>query len=99
MSEHITPLRTYMNVFLGLMLLTGLTTAVSFIDFGAFNDVIAMTIASVKALLVVGIFMHVKYSTPLIRLFAAAGFLWLAIFFVLILTDYNARIPVQGWIQ
>ena len=31
MSEHVTPLRTYMNVFLALMLLTGLTTAVSFL--------------------------------------------------------------------
>ena len=97
MSEHVTPTRTYLNVFFGLMLLTGLTTAVSFLDFGAFNDVLAMSIASAKAILVVLIFMHVKSSTPLIKIFAAAGFLWLLIFFVLILTDYEARIPVEGW--
>jgi len=97
MSEHVTPLRTYLNVFLGLMLLTGLTTAVSFIDFGAFNDILALSIAGVKAALVIGVFMHVKYSTPLIKIFAGAGFLWLLIFFVLILTDYEARIPVEGW--
>ena len=97
MSEHVTPLRTYLNVFLGLMLLTGLTTAVSFIDFGAFNDILAMSIAGVKAALVIAIFMHVKYSTPLIKIFAVAGFLWLLIFFALILTDYEARIPVDGW--
>jgi len=97
MSEHVTPLRTYFNVFLGLMLLTGLTTAVSFIDFGAFNDILALSIASVKAALVIAVFMHVKDSTPLIKIFAGAGFLWLLFFFVLILTDYEARIPVEGW--
>ena len=97
MSEHVTPVKTYLNVFFALMLLTGLTTAVSFIDFGGFNDVLAMTIAAVKAGLVVTIFMHVRYASPLIRVFAAAGFLWLLIFFALILTDYQARIPVAGW--
>jgi len=97
MSEHVTPLRTYLNVFFALMILTGLTAAVSFIDFGIFNDVLALSIAGLKAGLVIAIFMHVKYSTPLIRIFAVGGFAWLLLFFALIMTDYYARIPVDGW--
>jgi len=97
MSDHVLPIRSYLNVFFALMLLTALTTAAAFVDFGSFNDVIAMAIAGTKAGLVIAIFMHVKYQSPLIRIFAVAGFAWLLIFFVLILTDYQARLPVPGW--
>lgn len=97
MSDHVVPLRSYLNVFFALMILTALTTAVAFVDFGSLNDVIAMAIAGTKAALVIGIFMHVKYQTALIKVFAVSGFFWLLIFFVLILTDYQARIGVRGW--
>ena len=97
MSTHVHPVRTYLGVFGALLLLTGLTTAVSFVHFGAFNDVIALAIAGTKAALVIALFMHVKDSSPLVRLFAVAGFAWLVLFFVLILSDYQARVPVPGW--
>lgn len=97
MSDHILPFRAYLNVFLALLLLTALTTAVAYVDFGTLNDVIAMAIAGTKAALVIAVFMHVRYQSPLVRIFAAAGFVWLVIFFVLILADYDMRLPVQGW--
>jgi len=54
------------------------------------NNVIAMTIAIVKATLVVAIFMGVWYSSKLTKLWAAAGFIWfLTMFFVL--CDYMTR--------
>ena len=96
-QHHVLPLKTYFAVFGGLLGLTALTTWIAYQDLGFLNTPVALLIASFKVVIVVLYFMHVKYSTPLIRIFAVAGFLWLVIFFVLILTDYNARIPVNGW--
>ena len=72
MSEHIVPVKNYVAVFIALLLLTGLTTKVSFMDLGQtaigkthvidWNTVAALVIAVAKMLLVVLFFMHVKYS-------------------------------------
>jgi len=97
MSSHVLPLRTYYTIFFVLMGLTALTTWVAFFDLGVMNNVVALSIASIKAALVLLYFMHVRFSGRLIWVFAAAGFFWLVIFFVLILTDYATRIPVPGW--
>ena len=97
MSSHVLPLRTYYSVFFALMGLTALTTLVAYVDMGVLNDVVALSIASVKVVLVLLYFMHVKFSGRLIWIFAAGGFFWLVIFFVLILSDYATRIPVPGW--
>ena len=99
MENHVTPLRTYLQVFLALMGLTALTTWVAFVDLGAFNDVVAMGIACTKALLVVLIFMHLKHSNRLIWLFAAGSVLWLLLLFGLTMADFDTRIPVQGWAE
>ncbi len=58
----------------------------------------ALVIALAKATLVVMFFMHVKGSTPLIKLAAAGGFFWLLIFFAFMLSDYMERATwVSGW--
>ena len=81
MSEaHITPVRTYLLVFVALLALTALTVAVAEIDLGAFNTVAALAIASMKALLVALFFMHLR-SSPFITRVAIAG----AVAFVLLL--------------
>ena len=45
MSEHVVPIRTYVLVFLALIVLTALTTGVAFLDLGSFNTVAALAIA------------------------------------------------------
>src|SRR5579864_4957831 len=75
MSGHIVPVKNYVAVFIALLLLTGLTTKVSFMDLGQtaigkthvidWNTVAALVIAVAKMLLVVLFFMHVKYSPGL----------------------------------
>jgi cytochrome c oxidase subunit 4 len=60
-------------------------------DLGWANDVVALTIAVTKALLVLIFFMHLRYSTRLTVLTAMAGFFWLAILLVLTLNDYFTR--------
>ena len=99
MSEqgHVLPLRVYFGVFAALLVGTALTTWVSTVDLGKLNDVVALAIAGTKATLVLLYFMHVRYSSKLIWAFAIAGFVWLVLFFVLILADYETRLPVLGW--
>lgn len=94
MSGHIVPLRTYFAIFAALMILTALTVWAAFQDFGAFNTVVALGIAAFKATLVILFFMHVLYSSSLVRITAAVGFVWLLILFAFTLSDVFSR----GWI-
>lgn len=96
-------LPVYFGIFAALLVGTGLTVYVAYIDLGGiFNDVLAVTIACVKASLVVLYFMHVRYGSGLMKVFAGAGFLWLILLFSIILTDYVSRDwaePVPGWVE
>jgi cytochrome c oxidase subunit IV len=85
----------YLAVFSTLMVLTALTVWVAYIDLGALNDVVAMGIACTKATVVIVFFMHVKYSSRLVWLFVAAGFLFLLIMFAFMMADYASR----GWME
>ena len=93
MAEHIVPLRVYYGIYLALIVLTGVTVTVALVDLGLLNPVVAMTIAILKALLVVLFFMHARYSPKLVWVVAAAALFWLGILFVLTLSDYLTR----GW--
>jgi cytochrome c oxidase subunit 4 len=91
-SEHIiTPVRTYVAIFVALLVLTGLTYVVALQDFGWLNTPIALAVALVKASLVVIYFMGVRYNTPLTKVTVVAGFFWLFILFGLTLNDYLTR--------
>ena len=91
MSQQIVPLKTYVLVFVCLIGLTLLTTAVAFVDLGAFNTVAALVIAFCKMLLVILFFMHLRHSGGLVRIVLLAGFFWLALLIALTMTDYRTR--------
>jgi len=91
MSQHIISVRSYVTVFLELMGLTALTVGVAFVNLGAMNTVVALVIATVKMLLVMMIFMHVKYSSRLTKLAILAAFFWLALLLTFTLSDYFTR--------
>src|ERR1041385_3805803 len=92
MSEHIVQPRVYITIFLALLVGTILTAWVAFFNFpGPLNAVVALTIAVVKAMLVVLFFIHVRYSGRLIWLVIAAALFWLAIMFALTISDYWTR--------
>jgi len=78
-------------VFVSLILLTGLTTGVAYIDLGVFNTVAALAIAVTKMMLVVLFFMHMKYSSGMTRVVVIAGLFWLAIMISLTLADELTR--------
>ena len=97
---HVTSLRTYTVVWICLLILTYVTTAVAEIDLGEWNVVVAMGIAATKMSLVGIFFMHVKGSTNLTKLIVAAGLFWMAILFALTLGDYFSRswLPGSSWL-
>jgi cytochrome c oxidase subunit 4 len=86
-----TPLRSYALTWLALLALLAITAASSFFDLGRLNLAINMAVALAKALLVVFVFMHVRRGTPMIRVFAVAGLLWLGLLVTLSFTDFLAR--------
>jgi cytochrome c oxidase subunit 4 len=96
-SGHVLPLKVYLAVFGALMGLTAITTAVAYVDLGAANTAIALAIAGFKVVLVVLYFMHVRYSSRLVWVFALASAYWLLILFGFLMTDYVTRTPVPGW--
>jgi cytochrome c oxidase subunit 4 len=91
-GEHvIVPVRTYVTIFVSLLILTALTYVVATMDFGWLNTPIALAVALGKACLVVFFFMGLRYNTPLTKTVAVAGFFWLLIMFGLTLSDYMTR--------
>ena len=94
MSHPVVPIKVYVGVFLALIALTVTTVGVSKIELGEYNFIVAMAIAVIKGTLVVLFFMHVKQSSSMTKLFVAAGFFWMAILFVFVLSDYWSR----GWL-
>ena len=90
-EHHLVPLKVYFFVFFSLMIGTALTVAAAYVEMGWLNTPVALAIAICKASLVVLFFMHVRYNTPLMWVFAATGFFCLVILLALTLQDYISR--------
>jgi cytochrome c oxidase subunit 4 len=95
MSNHVVPVRVYLAVFTALLVLTGVTTAIAFVDLGPMNVVLMLAIAVTKATLVVLYFMHVRYSSRLTWVVIAGGFAWLAVIILFTMSDVATRGLVQ----
>ena len=93
MPGHTVSRSTYYLVSFALAVLLVLTMAASYVDVGRWNVLVAMAIATAKAVLIMLFFMHLKYSPPLVRLVAVGGFVWLGILLAITMADYVAR----GW--
>jgi cytochrome c oxidase subunit IV len=91
MSQHVIPLRTNLIVYTALMVLLLATVGAAYLPLGRFHLATAMTIAVVKTVMVMLIFMHLKFSSRLTWVFSSAAFVWLAILLVITLSDYLTR--------
>jgi cytochrome c oxidase subunit 4 len=90
-QHHIVSPTVYIAVALALLVLTATTAAMSYVELGVFNAVVALAIAVFKAMLVVLFFMHVKYSTRLTKLTVIAGiFIFLGLI-SMTMADYISR--------
>jgi cytochrome c oxidase subunit 4 len=95
MSDHVVPVRIYYAIFAALLVMTALTVAVAFVDLGRMNTVIALTIAVIKATLVILFFMHLYYGSRLTWIVLATGFFWLAVLITFTMSDVLSR----GWLS
>ena len=92
MSEQIISSKVYVGIWVTLMCLTVLTATIAFVDLGPFNTVVALVIATFKALLVVLFFMHVKYTHETqVKMVVVAAVFWFLILVTLSLADYLTR--------
>ncbi len=87
--EHSHGYGIYVLVWLGLMALTGLTVAVAGMNIGGFTIATALFIASIKAYLVLAIFMHLRSESKMFTVFALVAAFFLIISFILLFSDYS----------
>jgi len=105
-EHHIVSTGTYLLTLGALVVLMGLTVAIAQVNLPAIgilsgtvvNQLVALLIATIKALLVICVFMGVKWGTTLTKLWVIAGFVTLPLLFG-ILGDYCTRKYEQqpGW--
>lgn len=94
MTEPRKQLRTLSITAVALLLLLGLSVLLFQFPLGRLLLLVGLGIAATKAALVAINFMHLRTSTPLMRLFAGAGLLWLTLLLGLTAADILTRQPI-----
>lgn len=92
-AHHIVPTITYIKTLVALAVLMGITIGASYINLPGgivVNNFVAMLIASIKAFLVMWVFMGLRWATGLARLWAVAGWITFTLMFIIYL-DYGTR--------
>ena len=90
-EPHIVSPVIYAIILGALLVGTALTIGASYLELGPWNPVIAIAIACVKATLVVLFFMHIKYSSKLMKLTVGAGLFTFLVLVGMSLSDYFTR--------
>ncbi len=94
MSEHThepVPYRTFILIWVALMILTGVTIAVSRVHLGALNIWVALGVASIKSSLVIFVFMHLRQESKLFKIGLLVMLSILAVFIGLTFFDVLYR--------
>lgn len=94
-QQHVTSVRCYSLVFAALLTLLLLTVAIAFLPLGRWAAVVAISIAMLKAVLIMVFFMHLRHQDDLTRVFAVSGSVWLLLLFVFLVSDYETRDNVE----
>jgi|SRR5512143_144097 cytochrome c oxidase subunit 4 len=90
-SEH--SIGFYVAILIALLILTGITVAAAFVNLHAWNPIVALAIASIKAVLVVLFFMHVKdASEKMTKVVIFFGVFFLMLLLALTMADYGTRL-------
>jgi cytochrome c oxidase subunit 4 len=79
------------GIWLALLALLGISLGSAYLRLGLGNAAANYGIATLKALLVAIVFMHLRSAGALIRLVAGAGLFWLVVFFALTFSDVLTR--------
>ncbi|MGI9549018.1 MAG: cytochrome C oxidase subunit IV family protein [Bdellovibrionales bacterium] len=85
-------MKDYLRILMILLGLTALTVGVSLIDFGIFNALIAMLIATIKGALVLLYFMHLKYDDKVYWVIFGSSVFFVILFYFLTEVDMVTRV-------
>ncbi len=94
MSEektHIVAYKTQIAVLIALLILTGISVAVTQLEFGSYNTLVAMLLAGTKSVIVLAWFMHLKYEKRLFPVMVAGVFVILLLVLFVTFFDYSYR--------
>lgn len=90
-EHHVMSIQTHIAVFGALLTMTVLTYAVSFLELEQFALPVAMLVASIKALLVAGFFMHLRWDEKFNSVIFFSSFFFIGVFFAFTLLDLGGR--------
>ena len=90
-EHHIVTPFQYLLVFITLLVFTGITVGAAYVELGVLNPIVALGIASFKAVVVILFFMHVKYQSNLVKMTVGAGFFTFLVLIGMTLSDYMSR--------
>lgn len=88
---HVSSVPFYVAIFLGLLMLTGLTVGQSYVDLGKLNLLVVILIATMKASLVVTFFMHLRWDNKFNALIFVSSIFFIGVFFTYTLNDTDRR--------
>jgi cytochrome c oxidase subunit 4 len=83
--------RIYLIILGLLLVLTGVTVGAAYVNFGSFNLIIAVLIATVKATLVALFFMHLRHDPPINAIIFVSSLIFLGLFLLFPLIDIQSR--------
>ena len=90
-EAHVVPYRMYVNVWLALIVLTGVTVAAALANLKQMAIFTALFVATVKSALVLLYFMHLRWESKLFAYMFIAVIATFAIFLGLTFADYSFR--------
>lgn len=95
--HHVVPLSVFLKVFATLIAFTILTVVTAkMIDFGAFNGLIAFSIATFKGFLVMAYFMHLKYDEKIYKWIIVSSFFFVFLLLIFCVLDLATRVAQQS---
>ena len=90
---HVVPLWLLAAILAALLFLTFVTVAVTYVDLGQFNILVALAIAVLKASLVALYFMHLRWDRPFNAIVLIISLVMASLFIGLALLDTAAYLP------
>ncbi len=90
-THHIVPYRTYGLILLLLVVLTGVSVAVTQIELTRWSTAVALLLASTKSVFVLAVFMHLKFDQRIFRVMAGLIILLIAVVIIITFLDYAFR--------
>lgn len=90
-DKHAIGFRTYITVWICLLLFTGMTVSVANLNLGKYGSLTSVLIATLKAVMILLFFMHLKYEKPLIMLMLLVTVCTMAVIIGLTFFDIGFR--------